>query len=364
MAQTKFTCPDDNGQSVTDSFGIQYYIGCMNDTSEGNYASGPAANSFNDCITGCSNASDCPTAGGAGYCTAATYQGGANGVGPGNCYYKYFATESFTSGNPDLVGVIRAANYQAANAPAAGPTFNGPSWTCPAQDQTLVMDPNGVQYVIGCGTDSTTSSYASYSTSVGFDDFFAMCSNGTYPTTSGAGHCTAFTYVGGTNGVGQGTCYYKNGVTESFSGSGSGFVAAARYDAYSGPAPTSTIGGSGSSGPTSTAAAANNAASSSSVSEDTVTYTTVSYAAQTTTSFATQTLTTTGTVTTTSVTSYFTTVVSTAVSKEVQTYTTSYVQTSTYVSTLPGTIITATSTYSYGVTATEPASTVTCEFEH
>ncbi|KAK3629495.1 hypothetical protein LTR56_018034 [Elasticomyces elasticus] len=88
-----------------------------------------------------------------------------------------------------------------------------------------------------------------------------------------------------------------------------------------------------------------------------VTYTTISYTTQTTTSFATRTLTTIGTVTATSVTSYYTTIVST----QIQTYTTSYVQTSTLISTLPGTTITATSTYSYGVTTTPLPSTVTCE---
>ncbi|KAK5674587.1 hypothetical protein LTS10_012783 [Elasticomyces elasticus] len=359
-AQNNYAYPANNGQTVTDSYGVQYIIGCGNDTTQGNYAAGPASSSFNDCMNGCSIPTF-KTSGNAGNCTAVTYQGGTNGkrelrqptkehvlilllgVGSGNCYYKNFNGESFTSGNPSLVGLIRVAYYSAATVSTPStPAFNGPSWTCPAQNYTLVTDPNGVQYVIGCGTDSTMGSYASYTTFIGFDDCFFRCSNGTYPTSAGAGHCSAFTFVGPTNGVGQGTCYYKNGATESFSGSASNFVAAIRYDAYSGTAPTATLGGSGSSASSSSnAAAIASAASSSSsaaavvaspASGNAVTYTTISYATQTTTSFATRTLTTTGTVTATSVTSYYTTIVST----QVQTYTTSYVQTSTLISTLPG----------------------------
>ncbi|KAK5692946.1 hypothetical protein LTR97_010422 [Elasticomyces elasticus] len=353
-AQNNYACPANNGQTVTDSYGVQYIIGCGNDTTQGNYAASLVSSSFNDCMNGCSIPSF-KTSGNAGNCTAVTYQGGTNGVGSGNCYYKNFNGESFTSGSPSLVGLIRVAYYSAATVSTPStPSFNGPSWTCPAQNYTLVTDPNGVQYVIGCGTDTSMGSYALYTTTIGFDDCFSWCSNGTYPTTAGAGHCSAFTFVGPTNGVGQGTCYYKNGATESFSGSASNFVAAIRYDAYSGTAPMATLGGSGSSASSSSNAAAVVA---SPASGNAVTYTTISYATQTTTSFATRTLTTTGTVTATSVTSYYTTIVST----RVQTYTTSYVQTSTLISTLPGTIITATSTYSYGVTTTPLPSTVTCE---
>ncbi|KAK3652796.1 hypothetical protein LTR22_011460 [Elasticomyces elasticus] len=353
-AQNNYACPANNGQTVTDSYGVQYIIGCGNDATQGNYAASPASSSFNDCMNGCSIPTF-KTSGNAGNCTAVTYQGGTNGVGNGNCYYKNFNGESFTSGNPNLVGLIRVAYYSAATVSTPStPAFNGPSWTCPAQNYTLVTDPNGVQYVIGCGADSTMGSYASYTTFIGFDDCFFRCSNGTYPTSAGAGHCSAFTFVGPTNGVGQGTCYYKNGATESFSGSASNFVAAIRYDAYSGTAPTATLGGSGSSASSSSSAAA---AVASPPSGNAVTYTTISYTTQTTTSFATRTLTTIGTVTATSVTSYYTTIVST----QIQTYTTSYVQTSTLISTLPGTTITATSTYSYGVTTTPLPSTVTCE---
>ncbi|KAK3649365.1 hypothetical protein LTR56_006460 [Elasticomyces elasticus] len=255
-AQNNYACPANNGQTVTDSYGVQYIIGCSNDTTQGNYAASPVSSSFNDCMNGCSIPSF-KTSGNAGNCTAVTYQGGTNGVGSGNCFYKNFNGESFTSGNPNLVGLIRVAYYSAATVSTPStPAFNGPSWTCPAQNYTLVTDPNGVQYVIGCGTDTSMGSYASYTTMIGFDDCFSWCSNGTYPTTAGAGHCSAFTFVGPTNGVGQGTCYYKNGATESFSGSASNFVAAIRYDAYSGTAPTATLGGSGSSASSSSNAAA------------------------------------------------------------------------------------------------------------
>ncbi|KAK5724869.1 hypothetical protein LTR17_013452 [Elasticomyces elasticus] len=159
-AQNNYACPANNGQTVTDSYGVQYIIGCGNDTTQGNYAASPASSSFNDCMNGCSIPTF-KTSGNAGNCTAVTYQGGTNGVGNGNCYYKNFNGESFTSGNPNLVGLIRVAYYSAATVSTPStPAFNGPSWTCPAQNYTLVTDPNGVQYVIGCGADSTMGSYA------------------------------------------------------------------------------------------------------------------------------------------------------------------------------------------------------------
>jgi hypothetical protein len=36
----------------------------------------------------------------------------------------------------------------------------------------------------------------------------------------GAQYCTAFTYVGATNGIGPGTCYLKNGVAQNTQSTG------------------------------------------------------------------------------------------------------------------------------------------------
>ncbi|KAK5121169.1 hypothetical protein LTR85_005653 [Meristemomyces frigidus] len=271
-------------------------IGCGNDTSGGNFQVTNVQTSFNDCFGNCSQNT-------LGTCTAFTFSGGAgsqNGVAAGQCYLKYFATESFTGINTAEVGAIKLANYAT---PVSTAPFAGPTYTCPAANMTVQTDPSGVHY----------------------------------PTTSGIGYCDAFTYVGGANGVGAGTCYPKAGTTESFTGSNNIFAAAIRLNVYSGPAPTypsttagatTTTGSSTSSGSASIAATptTSSAASSTTITgaANTVTYTTVSYATYTTVSYATQ------------------------------TYTTSYVQTTTQVSTAPGTTVTGTTTYisSYPVTTT------------
>lgn len=68
-------------------------------TSESGSAGNPlgVADSFNDCFLLCA------TFGGPGNCTAFTYSGGANGVGPGTCYFKN-VNSNWVVGTNNLVG--------------------------------------------------------------------------------------------------------------------------------------------------------------------------------------------------------------------------------------------------------------------
>ncbi|TKA33347.1 hypothetical protein B0A50_00900 [Salinomyces thailandicus] len=83
------------------------------------------------------------------------------------------------------------------------------NFVCPDDNNYVVTDDSGVQYVLGCTYDTSVGSYASYTTSIGFNDCFQRCSDGTYPTTQGDGKCDGFTYVGQANGVGSGTLFYN-----------------------------------------------------------------------------------------------------------------------------------------------------------
>lgn len=101
-------CPGSNGQTYTDGTGTQYTIGCGADTTNGNYEVYQVTDtgSINDCIALCS--ANYHTA---GTCTAFSWVGDTTGNGAGTCYFKSFASESFTQSDSAHIGVIRLANY-------------------------------------------------------------------------------------------------------------------------------------------------------------------------------------------------------------------------------------------------------------
>ncbi|KAK4892764.1 hypothetical protein LTR27_008863 [Elasticomyces elasticus] len=205
VSPNQFACPANNNQTVTDASGVVYQLSCGNDTTGGTYSQFPA-NTFDDCFGLCDNT---PTSQGALTCTAFTYDGGVNGVGPGQCYLKNGAAISFSSTYRNtLVGAIRPA-YMIA--PATNPT---PIASCPSANGSIITDSLGVQYQIGCGFDTNNPNFQVSAARISWNDCFALCDNAT--TTDHAGQCTAFNYVGGANGIGEGTCFFKNYAGERF----------------------------------------------------------------------------------------------------------------------------------------------------
>ncbi|KAK5761658.1 Histone-lysine N-methyltransferase set-6 [Elasticomyces elasticus] len=205
VSPNQFACPANNNQTVTDASGVVYQLSCGNDTTGGTYSQF-SANTFDDCFGLCDNT---PTSQGALTCTAFTYDGGVNGVGPGQCYLKNGAAISFSGTYRNtLVAAIRPA-YMIA--PATNPT---PIASCPAANGSIITDSSGVQYQIGCGFDTNNPNFQVSSARISWNDCFALCDNAT--TTDHAGQCTAFNYVGGPNGVGEGTCFLKNYAGERF----------------------------------------------------------------------------------------------------------------------------------------------------
>ena len=99
----------------------------------------------------------------------------------------------------------------------AAPTAT-PSYACPGVNGQTVTDQSGTQFVIGCGSDTTSGTYAQQAAANSWNDCFAACESAS--TTQGAGRCSAFTYLGGANGVGSGTCFLKASTAESFSSTG------------------------------------------------------------------------------------------------------------------------------------------------
>ncbi|KAF2770257.1 hypothetical protein EJ03DRAFT_77815 [Teratosphaeria nubilosa] len=78
------------------------------------------------------------------------------------------------------------------------------TYSCPAQNNTLITDSSGRQYIIGCGSDTLGGSVTSTAVN-SFNDCFAACDS-----YSG---CTAFTFTGPTGAstgtAGAGNCYIK-----------------------------------------------------------------------------------------------------------------------------------------------------------
>ncbi|KAK4960559.1 hypothetical protein LTR10_003455 [Elasticomyces elasticus] len=100
-----FACPANNGQTVTDLSGVQYSIGCGEDTTIGAYGSSRVQDSFNECFALCDNFPGC---------VAWTYTGGDNGVGAGVCFFKN-QPAVFTNGTATQVGAIRMSPAQPAS---------------------------------------------------------------------------------------------------------------------------------------------------------------------------------------------------------------------------------------------------------
>ncbi|KAI4771570.1 hypothetical protein E4T52_13420 [Aureobasidium sp. EXF-3400] len=83
-----FSCPQQDQQTLTDTYGGVYQIACGNDTtgSSPNSMVSQAPNGFNDCFGLCDNYTPPATETYYTTCNAFVYVGKSNGVGAGNCY--------------------------------------------------------------------------------------------------------------------------------------------------------------------------------------------------------------------------------------------------------------------------------------
>jgi hypothetical protein len=74
---------------------------------------------------------------------------------------------------------------------------------CPAADGQTITDSNGSTYQVTCSSDNSVGSYSNTGASSSYLDCMNACD-----AAASAG-CQGFTYVGGTGGVGSGTCWLK-----------------------------------------------------------------------------------------------------------------------------------------------------------
>lgn len=104
-----YTCPETDGRIIVQN-GLSYVVNCSSTTTGSSYSSKAASSSFNDCFRECDQSSS-PS--GPGYCTAFTYEGAANGAGPGTCYLYNGVGQGFSPppNGRNTITAIRAVNY-------------------------------------------------------------------------------------------------------------------------------------------------------------------------------------------------------------------------------------------------------------
>jgi hypothetical protein len=193
---------------------------------------------------------------------------------------------------------VQTVSKTSSSTAALNPT---PSYTCPDYDQEA-RAVGGRTYIMGCSAVLyPMTAFTQQPTPNNWNDCFGLCNN--------LAGCTGFWYTGGVNGYGPGTCSFSNSARSGFVKTNNTQVAGTLYnsaDQYAGYIVITTT-------TTSTTSTTSSLLASY---VQTLTFTTVSYAAVTTLS------------------SY--SVTTTAVSTQVQTLTTTYPVTQTQVSTAPG----------------------------
>ncbi|KAH0256502.1 WSC-domain-containing protein, partial [Aureobasidium melanogenum] len=222
-------CPSANGQTVNG-----YTVSCSSDTNIGSYSSANAVNSYLDCMSACNAAASTG-------CVAFTYVGGNNGIGPGACYLKNIKGSFTTAGGPNYIaGMIASqtssssssssisstqsgsasssvASSSSSTATSSSATASASSSLCPSVDSQDMTDSNGQVYTIHCQSDTDVGSFANAQAANTYADCMTACDS-----TTG---CVAFTYVGGAQGQGSGTCWMKNSRGSATSAGGNNYVA-------------------------------------------------------------------------------------------------------------------------------------------
>ncbi|KAH0269916.1 carbohydrate-binding module family 50 protein, partial [Aureobasidium melanogenum] len=175
------------------------------------YTTAYPLHSYLDCLNLCDEAADTG-------CTAWTYVGNSNGNGSGICYLK-IASGTFSSApNNYISGALSANNSSASNA-SSGSTISSSTAVissssvlplaspsvqlCPdAATQSFVTSQSGSLYFMRCSSDTNIGSYSNSKASASWKDCMNSCDSDS--------RCVAFTYVGGSGGIGSGQCWYKD----------------------------------------------------------------------------------------------------------------------------------------------------------
>ncbi|KAF2172571.1 hypothetical protein M409DRAFT_50245 [Zasmidium cellare ATCC 36951] len=136
VPQDSVSCPAQNGKVIRDLSGVEYVVGCAQDTTDGSFASQQVNGGFDDCFNYCSNnvLGTCYYFTFVGTINAyeALLRGTTDGTGAGTCYLKNKSRGSFAGSNNNFVGAVQLARY------------NGAAITWPTTTTTPSPTPNVV----------------------------------------------------------------------------------------------------------------------------------------------------------------------------------------------------------------------------
>ncbi|KAH0072122.1 hypothetical protein KCU66_g22267, partial [Aureobasidium melanogenum] len=222
-------CPSIDSQDITDSNGQVYTIHCQSDTSVGSFTNAQAANTYADCMTACDSTTGC---------VAFTYVGGAQGQGSGTCWMKNSrGSATPANGNNYVAGFLKqstsssvssASSSSATSSTVSSTTVSSSSAAasssssaslCPQANGQIVTDSNGKTYNVTCSSDNSVGSYTNAPASSSYLDCMTACD-----AASSSG-CQGFTYVGGANGAGSGTCWLKTSMG-TYTANGNNYISA------------------------------------------------------------------------------------------------------------------------------------------
>jgi hypothetical protein len=174
------SCPSGDGKDYTTPNNATFAISCSGDYSGKDLSMVYVSNGIQDCVQTCST-----TAG----CVAVSLAGTA-------CYMKSTVGDmrASTRGNAAKLVSGGTAASSAASSTRASSSSSAPT--------TMATNGAGSVYNLYYSSDSNQGAYSNAQASSSFSDCMNFC--------DADSKCSAFTYVGGKNGVGAGTCWLKS----------------------------------------------------------------------------------------------------------------------------------------------------------
>ncbi|KAI5207824.1 concanavalin A-like lectin/glucanase [Aureobasidium subglaciale] len=202
-------CPEVDAQSfVMSQSGSLYFMRCSSDTDVGSYADSKASSSYKDCMNTCDSDTKC---------VAFTYVGGKGGSGSGVCWFKDSKGGAVLSGPNYVAGFLATRAPSSASSSSSLTTGNlavssSSSTTTSSRSTTSsststastswAISSTGSNYTIYRSSDTNYGAYSSVQARNSFLDCTTAC--------DGDSKCKAWTYAGGKNGQGSGTCWLKS----------------------------------------------------------------------------------------------------------------------------------------------------------
>lgn len=186
------SCPSGDGTNFTTPNNATFSISCAGDYSGKDLSMVYVNNGIQECVKTCST-----TAG----CVAVSLSGSA-------CYMKSTAGSMKTSSGVQAAKLISggtaAASSSSSSAAASSTKASSTSSSASSTSSTASVATNsaGSVYNLYYSSDSGQGSFANTQASSSYTDCMNACDANS--------KCTAFTYVGGKNGAGSGTCWLKS----------------------------------------------------------------------------------------------------------------------------------------------------------